>query len=533
MRRALFAVVLLLSSCGDNHNDTPPEEDGLPPTDQAALLTTIEALANLGQKQAGTPAGQQAAAYIRGRYQAMGLSDIRMEAFSFPRWELTSSSLAVSIAGVPSAPGFDVFESSGGGDVVDAEVVDVGTAADLTGINLTGKIAMVVRDPSFHRAAQYRNVVAAGAAAMLYKSIAPDNLRQVGSVRYDWEANGAIPAITLGETDADAILAALTANQDVRATLEVAVRSVPSTGTNVIGVIPGERPEQIVIGAHFDTWFEGSTDNCGGVAELLAVAERRIRRGRSQYTIVVVAFDGEELALYGGYDFLRKHRVLNQDPILAVINFESPAAHDADLAGLVHSNQPAIDAALQAAHLRQLYGVYAGLEVVAQLFGGIIPTDIQGIYRSGVPTVTTAVTNPYYHTSEDTPDKVDLALLAESSDAFEEAIELMMRLAPADFAVPDPEVWTAEVTTATAAQFVVSATIKDGSGALRPGVTATAQVLYDDFTLAATLSAMTDASGVARFAFPANVPTMGSGKRFVHVGAGPLYPLVEKVIALP
>src|SRR5439155_21068961 len=66
-----------------------------------------------------------------------------------------------------------------------------------------------------------------------------------------------------------------------------------------------------------------------------------------------------------------------------------------------------LDTSLQQAGLGFIYTVYAGLELVAQLLGGIIPTDIQGIYRSGVPTVSTAVNGPYYHTTEDTPDKVD------------------------------------------------------------------------------------------------------------------------------
>ena len=86
-----------------------------------------------------------------------------------------------------------------------------------------------------------------------------------------------------------------------------------------------------------------------------------------------------------------------------MLNFESPSANNPDIAGLVHSNQPALDDSLQEASLRHTYGVYAGLEIVAQLFGGIIPTDIQGTYRSGVPTVSTASTNPYYHTIKDTP----------------------------------------------------------------------------------------------------------------------------------
>ena len=526
MKRALLA---LLVACGGGGETVPP------PTDQADLLATLEALSAMGEKAAGTPAGAQAADYIANRFRSLGLSDVHFEELTFPQWKLVSKSMTITIDGVALTPGFDVFEASGGGTIANAEIVNVetATAGDLANKDLTGKVALVVRDPSFHRSAQFQNVTAAGAAAMLYLSIAPKNLRQVGSVRFGWEDKGTIPAITVGADDGKTIKDAVVAGKTVRATIAVDVTSTPGTGTNVVGKLVGERPEQLVLGAHFDTWFSGSSDNGSGVAELIAIAERRKLRGKPKYTLVFVAFDGEEIGLYGGYDYLRDHDVVSKEPILAVINFESPSANDPDIAGLVHSNQPKIDEALQKAHLRQLYAVYAGLEVVAQLFGGIIPTDIQGIYRGGIPTVTTAVTNPYYHTVEDTPDKVDLQLLADSTDAFDEAIGNLMKLSIADYEVVDPQVWTAEVTTSSGAMFVVDAQIHDGMGVMRGNVPATASVLYDDFMHAQTIDAMTDTNGKAHFEFPLEVTTRGSGKRYVHVTAGPQYPLVEKIVALP
>lgn len=294
-------VAALVCGCGD-------KDVVLGPTDERELLVTLEALAAIGEKQAGTPAGQEAARYIADRFEAIGLSDIHTESFTFPQWKLQSKTLTVSIDGFELALGFDVFEASGSG-VVDGEIVNVETATDgeLAGKDLTGKIALVIRDPSFHRSAQYRNIQKANAAAMLYLSIAPENLRQVGSVRLDWEATGTIPAITVGADDGATIRDAVLAGKTVRAKIDVAVTSTPGTGTNVVGVIPGERPEMIVMGAHFDTWFTGSADNGGGVAELIAVANRRKQRGKPRYTLVFVAFDGEEIGLYGGYDFLRKN----------------------------------------------------------------------------------------------------------------------------------------------------------------------------------------------------------------------------------
>ena len=527
MRRTLL-VVLALAGCGDD------PEKVLPPTNQDELLSTLGDLAAMGEKKAGTAAGRQAAAYIEDRFTALKLTDVHREPFAFPLWQLTSKSMTITIDGAPLTPGFDVFEASGGGNVV-GPIVNVGTATDgdLAGLDLTGKVAMVKRDPSFHRSAQLRNVTAKGAAAMLYLSVAPENLRQVGSVRFDWEAADTIPAITVGAMDGEVIRAAVMAGKVVQAQIGVAVTSTIGTGANVVARIPGERPETIVIGAHYDTWFTGSSDNGSGVAELLAVAGRRMQRGKAKYTIVVVAYDGEEIGLYGGYDYLRKHKDVAGEPILAVLNFESPSANAPDIAGLVHSNQPKLDEALQKAHLRQLYGVYAGLEIVAKLFGGIIPTDIQGHYRGGIPTVTTAVTNPYYHTVKDTPDKVDLQLLADSSDGFDAALDYLMELTPEDFGVVDPAIWTAQVTTAPGPMFGVTAVVKDGMGIPQANAKATAALLFDDFSLAGNQYATTDASGTAHFAFPTSMTTMGTGSRFLHVSAGPTYPLVEQIIALP
>ena len=168
-----------------------------------------------------------------------------------------------------------------------------------------------------------------------------------------------------------------------------------------------------------------------------------------------------------------------------------------------------------------------------QLFGGIIPTDIQGAYRSGVPTVTTAVTNDYYHTPMDTPDKVDLQLLADSSDCFDLAVDFISNNEPEAFTVDDPKLWVADVTTANGAMFTVDAMFHDGAGAMPPGATATASILFDDFSLAATGNTVTDTAGRAHFEFSPAALSMGSGNRYLHVTAGPTYPLVEKILKLP
>jgi aminopeptidase YwaD len=428
-----------------------------------------------------------------------------------------------------------VFEGSGSGHA-DADLVYVGTAtpSELSGVALTGKIALVDRNPRYHRAAQYRNVSGAGAVAMLYVSATSNNLRQVGSVRYDgWSPLGPIPAITIGQVDGMQLEAAAQAQTPLHAVIDVQAATSRQQGNNVIGRIPGaDARGEIVLGAHYDTWFAGSCDNGGGIAALLALAARRLQEGQPRYSLVFVAYDGEEVALYGGYDYLRKHRIVAREPILAVLNFEMPSAVDSKLLGLARSNHAALDEALQDANLPDFYSLYAPMEIVPQLFGGIIPTDIQGIYRNGVPTASTAVDSPWYHTIEDTPDKVDVGMLAGAVDAFDLALSQLLKDEPARFTSLDAKLWQATASArprGAADPLTVDLQLADAAG--RPLMAALqAALLVDDFFTAGQLTAQSGADGHASFSFPAAAATVGAGNRYVHVTAGPLFPLVEQIL---
>ncbi|MBW2280000.1 MAG: M28 family peptidase [Deltaproteobacteria bacterium] len=67
--------------------------------------------------------------------------------------------------------------------------------------------------------------------------------------------------------------------------------------TNLIGVMPGERPGLVLIGTHYDTkrlpGFVGANDGASGVAVLLELA-RTLGDAPRPYTVWLVFFDGEE-----------------------------------------------------------------------------------------------------------------------------------------------------------------------------------------------------------------------------------------------
>ncbi len=573
-----------MTACSDAASDA--ESSGAAITaDASGLKRTLDDLAAFGEKRVGTPGGHRAAEYLRTRMQAAGLQNVHFEQFNFPMHnaDVARSSFEVTNNGkaLPSIA-FDVFEGSGNGRAEDAPDVFVGAAKpeDLRGKDLRGKIAFVARDSTFHRASQYRNVAAAGAVAMLYMSEVPGNQIQIGSIREKWEAMGPIPTITIGRDDGNSLRCLLGAAKptnngggnhengghdegprcdrggEIRATIEVKATHSRGTGKNVIGVVPGKNfgkrdaqgkslDHQIVFGAHFDTWYVGSVDNGCGVAGLLSLAEKRARPATPpEYTIVFVGFDGEEVGLYGGYDYLRRHQ---NDGLLAIVNLEQPSAEsdvvnagfESLVAGIARSEIGVIENVLkesQATGPFTAFLVAVSLDRVARSFGGIIPTDIQGFYRSGIPTVSTASFSAWYHTRNDTPDKVDTSSLARIVRTFGRTTDRLLTKPVDDFKEIDAKLWNADVEVisrgASNAQVIVDVTLTDSNGRILPQQNVTGTFFCDDFFASRDLVAPTDAQGKAVLTFQDELVNC-KGRRWVHVTAGPEFPLVEKARAVP
>ena len=499
------------------------------------LAATLDELADLGDKRAGTPAGRAAGDLLLERFEAAGLEDVRAEAFDFPGFALSASSLEVAYdGGEAEAITHDVFSYSGSG-AVEAELVDLGHGmpGDYDGVDATGKICLVVRDAMYHRSSQYRECVAHGGVGMLYVSQAPDNLIQIGTVTLTPE-QGPIPSITIGADDGAAIREAIADGALATASMAVEAELEPGTGRNIVGVLPGDDASgaYVLVGAHYDTWQTGSADNGTGVAALLELAEEMAARGGGRHGIVFVGYDGEEIGLFGGYDYLRDHIVAGGEPALAFVNLEMPATGPEDIRAVAHTSQVELDDALQDANLRNLYPLYVAMDYVPKMFGGVIPTDIQGMYWTGTAGMSTACDSPYYHTVADTPDKIDVDFLASSVIAFEDALEAWDDLDAPVFAERDDGLWTIEAETADAGgDLEVSIDLFDQGGDRPAEAIVQVYVEVDDFTRVYTQD-VTAEDGAVTVTVPAEALEAGAGSRWLHVLAGPEYPFAEKIIPL-
>lgn len=96
--------------------------------------------------------------------------------------------------------------------------------------------------------------------------------------------------------------------------LQVQAELKPRNEHNVIGIIPGRtNPDSfMVICAHYDhlgrmgsALFPGANDNAAGVAMLLDMA-RYYSVHPHAYTLVFIAFTGEEAGLFGSYEYVQE-----------------------------------------------------------------------------------------------------------------------------------------------------------------------------------------------------------------------------------
>src|SRR5258705_1623374 len=322
---------------------------------EGRLARTLRDLAAFGEKRAGSPAGAASAAYILARFRAAGM-ETGIETFRFPAFVLHGSSLRAGARPVVH----DVLAYSGCG-AVEGLLPPVGTGepADCDGRDLAGRVVLVERNVTYHRSAQYREAVARGAFGLVYVSHAPDNLVQIGTIADPEGGLGRIPAVSVGERDGRELIAQAR-NGDTLASLRVDASVEPGTGQNVVGRLPGKGPA-LLIGAHHDTWHAGSTDNGTGVAVLIELAEQ-MARAPGRRPIAFVAYDGEELGLFGGYDFLRKHVIGTKEKFAAFLNLEIPGAGADDIRALAHTH--ALEGPLRSTALDELYPVCVGMEMV-------------------------------------------------------------------------------------------------------------------------------------------------------------------------
>ena len=191
------------------------------------------------------------------------------------------------------------------------------------------------------------------------------------------------------------------------------------------------RPEEVVIvGAHYDAFYQGADDNSSGVSAVLELA--RLFAGRTfERTVRFVAFDHEELGMVGSTRYVLSLPADEQIAVALVFDCiayaDSTPGSQTSIPGLpsmpagdflaVIANQRSLPRALE---VRALQGELNLMKVVtlaapqdgtSWITGNLVRSDHGPFWlteRSAVFMSDTAnFRNPHYHKETDTPDRLD------------------------------------------------------------------------------------------------------------------------------
>ena len=209
-----------------------------------------------------------------------------------------------------------------------------------------------------------------------------------------------------------------------------------------VEIMGSEKPDEIVlIGAHYDSLegTPGANDNASGVAALLALARAFVSK-ETVRTLRFVAFTNEEPPYFqsddmGSFIYARRCRE-RKDNVVAMLSLETigyyadekgSQSYPLGLMGFVYPTTGNFISFVGNIKSRKLLRDVVGLFRQYAKFpseAAFLPEHIVGVawsdqwsfWRNGYPGVmvtdTAPFRYPYYHTYEDTPEKIDYERLA-------------------------------------------------------------------------------------------------------------------------
>ncbi len=435
----IFVAFLLSLSAAPALAQLPPVDPQVARLRDAALHDNIawdvvEGLTTeVGPRLAGSPAEARARAWSVAKLRALGFSNVRVETFDVPYW-LRGEEKAWITAPFPQPLVVTALGNSGAtpeagieAAVVAFDSVDALTAAPDAAVR--GKIVFIdhamprTQDGSsygaFGRPRREGPTVASrkGAAAIVIRSIGTDSHRNPHTgVQSFAEGVAPIPAGALSNPDADQMVRILKRRVPVRMRLVMTPRQMGrGPSGNVIAEVPGRDPSlpPVLVSGHLDSWDTGTgaVDDGVGVAIAAAAAKRIMDAGRPLRTIRIVWFGAEEIGLFGGLDYLKRH---GAEPHHAIAESDFGA-------GRIWKVDSKLGPA-RAAEAKALQAALAPLGIVPGALDQANGSDIGPMIQAGVPAVGLAQDGTDYfdlhHSPDDTLDKIDPAALRQNVAAW-------------------------------------------------------------------------------------------------------------------
>jgi Iap family predicted aminopeptidase len=387
-----------------------------------AIGRTLAALNH--DRTSGKDGERRAAALLERRLTEYGVAHRRHDIRAFMSWPVRAEVVVPGVARLSAiAP---AFGGSTRADGISAEVLVLAGGAT-PGPSARGRLVVV---DGMVSPESVLGVQRAGAAGLIHVN-ATDVLHEMIATTI-WgtpttasaERLPAIPVASIGRTDGDRLKGAVSRDPSLRVQLVTEVERGWTTIPLVVAEVPGRTADFVLVATHLDAWYEGMTDTAGTVASILEMA-------RVLQTQQVSLERGVRFAWWPGHSFGRyAGSAWYADRFWEDLDRHCVAYTNLDGAGRRGSRLDVVMA-----------GGWPGLgeysrEFAARLTGKSPPpaparfrpgrdsdSSFQGL---GIPEFSIGVPGPprdhpdvsaggvivYWHTAQDTIDKIDLDALA-------------------------------------------------------------------------------------------------------------------------
>jgi hypothetical protein len=447
MTRTLLAALLAAAASPALAQAPPAPLLAVPPAiaslrhaalqDELAWTIVDDLTTELGPRLAGTPAEARARDWAVARLRKLGFANVRVEPFTMTNWTRGPEAAEI-LAPYPQPLVIAALGNSAstGPAGITGEVVGFDTLAELEAAPdsaVRGKIVFVshamprTQDGSsygyFGGARRQGPSVASrkGAIAIVIRSIGTDHHRNPhAGVQTFAPGVKPIPAGALAIPDAEQLQRILTravvnGGKPVTMHLTLVSASAAAPSGNVIAEVPGRDPSlpPVLISGHLDSWDlgTGAIDDAAGLAITTAAAHLIKAVGRPLRTIRVVWFGSEEVGLFGGLDYQKRH---GAEPHYAVAESD----FGTDRIWRVNSKL----GKAREAEARLLQAALAPLGIVPGSLDEADGSDIGPLINAGMPAVGLSQDGTYYfdlhHTPDDTLDKIDREALKQNVAAW-------------------------------------------------------------------------------------------------------------------
>jgi Zn-dependent M28 family amino/carboxypeptidase len=420
------------------------------------IYNHMKNLCDFGYRRAGTEPALQAEEYIFQELKNAGLSDVKKEEFKFRRWWAKDYKLKILSESIPAISNDQIIESfpvwlSGSTEPegINAGLVYVGngTAIDFEKITVENKIVLVEGKMVLNFYPSYTDRIfnsleiakENGALGAIFINGSPlDLLTYIFYMSmYGWKRR--LPALSVNNMDGQYLKSfCLRNNNKLKVNLIQYIKTEKASSNMIIGTIPGESDDIILVGTHTDSTFTGAMDNAAANAGLIAMAKYFVDLppDKRNKTIKFVGWTGHESGLIGVNKFVKMHQDM-LEKIATFVMLDGLASNgyynQADggvvktgrdeKRGLFITDNPILTPIVMDAILK--YKMFPAAYVSAKT---LPVSDLGPLVFSNIPSIMVIGKSIFYHTKEDTIEKVPPDRLERATKAHIEIIEKILNI---------------------------------------------------------------------------------------------------------